>query len=151
MWQTESPAAMLLWEFSPWAPSTFSPWNLVSPRTISSFVGTSSRPETCVSLIYRARMENTSCNLVALGSTHKPSKKPPLRLSAALARSVILSPQHTSQRANLRSFPSSRKTRVCGKDRLCLSGTGVFTADLPFFKQAVVDDGLLDVVVFKRL
>src|SRR5881392_1050950 len=57
MWQTESPAAMLLWEFSPWARSTFSPWNLVSPRTISSFAGKSSRRETCVSLIYRAKLE----------------------------------------------------------------------------------------------
>jgi len=41
----------------------------------------------------RARMENTSSNSVELGSMRKPSKKPLLRSSAVLARSVILSPQ----------------------------------------------------------
>ena len=39
-----------------------------------------------------------------MGSMRKPLKRPLLRSSAVLARSVISSPQHTSQRANLRSF-----------------------------------------------
>src|SRR5215467_9281299 len=120
---------MLSLAFFPWARSTFSPWNLAFLRTISSVAGTLSRRETCVSSIYQARMEGTSCNWVASGLMRKPSKKPHLRLSAVLALSVTLSPRHTLLRDNLRSFLSSRRTRQYGKVRFCLSETVVSTVD----------------------
>ena len=104
-----------------------------------------------VSLIYRARTENTSSNSVELGSMRKPLKKPLLRSSAVLARSVSYSAAHIAARQPPQLLIESEDAPVREGSFVLVGNGRLYGGPFPFFKQAVVDDGLLDVVVFKRL
>ena len=130
----------------------FTPPNWACRRTTSKPAGKSSPADKPATSICRARTKNTSCNWPASASTRRRSRKPAARLKRSFGPlSYIVSAAQIAARQPPRLRIESEHA-VTEEGSFVLVGNGrLYGGPFPFFKQAVIDDGLFDVLIFKRL